>query len=178
MSDSPRLLLCTSSYSCWRWPCNASRRHLKTRSSLASVHWTSDVERALVFGGSRNMDLIEREIKVSWEHRVFFTDHVFDPVNRVLREVLAGGENGNFRKALVVVDGALAHAQSGLAEKIRKYFDAYRESVSLVCPPLVKSGGEQAKNSWSHVSEIHAAIDAHHIDRHSCLVTVGGGALL
>jgi 3-dehydroquinate synthase len=34
------------------------------------------------------------------------------------------------------------------------------------------------KSSWSHVAEILAAIDAHHIDRHSCLVTVGGGALL
>src|SRR2546430_2687965 len=124
------------------------------------------------------MDSIEREIKVSWEHRVFFTDYVFDPVNPVLRDVLAARENGNFRKALVVVDQSLAQAQSGVLGEISKYFAAHRDSLALVCPPLVTPGGEQSKSSWSHVAEIHTAIDRHHIDRHSCLITVGGGALL
>jgi 3-dehydroquinate synthase len=39
-------------------------------------------------------------------------------------------------------------------------------------------GGEQTKASWSAVAELHAAIDRHHIDRHSYLIAVGGGALL
>src|SRR5712691_11615045 len=122
------------------------------------------------------MDSIEREIKVNWQHRVLFTDHVFDPANPVLREVLDGQENGDPRKALLVVDEALAQAQIGLASNITKYFAAHHDSLALVCQPLIKPGGEQVKSSWSHVAEIHAAIDAHHIDRHSCLVTVGGGA--
>jgi 3-dehydroquinate synthase len=109
---------------------------------------------------------------------VLFTDHVFDSTNPILQTVLSGRENGVPRKALIVVDEALALAQPNLATDITKYFNAHRDSLSLVCPPLIKAGGEQAKSSWSHVAEIHAAIDAHHIDRHSCLITVGGGALL
>src|SRR2546428_10614527 len=39
-------------------------------------------------------------------------------------------------------------------------------------------GGERTKNSYFHVSEIHSQIDRYHIDRHSYVVGVGGGALL
>ena len=52
------------------------------------------------------------------------------------------------------------------------------DGVKLVCPPLVIEGGERAKNSPIHVAEIHSHIDRHHLDRHSYLIAVGGGALL
>jgi 3-dehydroquinate synthase len=42
----------------------------------------------------------------------------------------------------------------------------------------VIEGGERVKNSYFHVSQIQSAIEAHHIDRHSAVVAVGGGALL
>jgi 3-dehydroquinate synthase len=32
--------------------------------------------------------------------------------------------------------------------------------------------------SYFHVSEIHSQIERHHIDRHSCVLGIGGGALL
>src|SRR5207248_1889806 len=48
----------------------------------------------------------------------------------------------------------------------------------LVCPPIVIEGGERTKNSYIHVSEIHSDIDRYHIDRHSYVIGVGGGALL
>ena len=124
------------------------------------------------------MDSIEREINVSWNHRVFFTNHVFNPANPILAEVLSSGGNGSPRKAIFVVDEGLAKACAKLVTDIANYFAAHRNLISLPCPPLVRAGGEQVKSSWSHVAEILAAIDAHHIDRHSCLVTVGGGALL
>jgi 3-dehydroquinate synthase len=124
------------------------------------------------------MDSIERDIKVAWQHRVLFTDHIFDPTNMVLRDVLAGNGAGEPRKALVVVDKALTQAQVGVLTGITDYFAAHQDAVTLVCAPLVKPGGEQVKSSWAHVEEIHAAIDSHHIDRHSFLATVGGGALL
>ncbi len=124
------------------------------------------------------MDLIERDIKVNWRHRVLFTDHVFNRANPTLRDVLGSHGAGDRRKALVVVDEALAQSQAGLVIAITAYFAAHQEFLTLVCPPLIKTGGEEVKSSWSHVAEVHAAIDAHHIDRHSCLVTVGGGALL
>jgi 3-dehydroquinate synthase len=50
--------------------------------------------------------------------------------------------------------------------------------LELVCAPLVIEGGERVKNSYFHVSEIQSAVDKHHIDRHSYIIAVGGGALL
>jgi 3-dehydroquinate synthase len=50
--------------------------------------------------------------------------------------------------------------------------------LKLVRPPLLVCGGESAKNSPTIINEIHAHLDRHHIDRHSYLIAVGGGALL
>ena len=124
------------------------------------------------------MDLIERTIQVSWQHRVLFTDHVFDPANSTLRDNLSRDEQGSPRRALVVLDEALAAAQPNLSAAIENYFRAQPDGATLVSPPLICKGGEQSKASWSSVSEIHDAINRHHIDRHSYLIAVGGGALL
>lgn len=124
------------------------------------------------------MDLIDRTIQVSWQHRVLFTDHVFDPANSTLRDNMSRDEQGSPRRALVVLDESLAAAQPKLGAAIEDYFKANPGTATLVALPIICQGGEQAKASWSSVSEIHAAIDRHHIDRHSYLIAVGGGALL
>lgn len=124
------------------------------------------------------MDSIERSIQVNWQHRVLFTDHVFQPANLTLASTLVGSTSTTLRKTLVVVDETLASAQSGLAGEISAYFAAHPNRLRLVCPPLVMPGGEPAKNSWENVSELHKAIENWHIDRHSYLIAVGGGALL
>ena len=121
------------------------------------------------------MDSIERTIQARWEHRIFFTEAVFDPANLVLRDILAGPRRS---KALVVVDETLAAAQPGLIPVIPRYFAAHEPALHLASAPLVCHGGEQAKNSWENVAQIHRAIDRDHLDRHSYVVAVGGGAML
>ena len=76
------------------------------------------------------------------------------------------------------MDEALCRAQPGLAEQVRVYFDRHGERLNLVCNPMQFEGGERTKNSYFHVSEIHSKIEMHHIDRHSYVIAVGGGALL
>src|SRR5437667_7760069 len=124
------------------------------------------------------MDLIERAIQVSYRHRVYFTRRVFDPANPVLKEVLANAENKEQHKVFVVLDESLARARPELARNIEAYFSAFSEPLKLVCAPFVIEGGERTKNSYFHVSEIHSHIDRYHIDRHSYVVAVGGGAIL
>src|SRR5262249_18831522 len=58
------------------------------------------------------------------------------------------------------------------------WFSHHGDTLTLVCPALIIEGGERTKNSYFHVSEIHSQIDRYHIDRHSCVIAVGGGALL
>lgn len=124
------------------------------------------------------MDLIARTIQVSWPHRVAFTDHVFDRANVTFRSLLCSDGSEVARRVLVVVDAAVAAAQPGLLSAITDYIRSAGKEITLARPPLVMPGGESTKASWSAVAALHQAIDENHIDRHSYVVAVGGGALL
>ena len=121
------------------------------------------------------MSVIQCSIQVGWQLRVFFTENVFAPDNPVLRDALA---DIGPRKALVVLEDSLAQALPGLGRQIETYFSAHAPQVRLVHPPLFACGGERAKNSTTLVSEIYSQLHRHHLDRHSYLIAVGGGALL
>jgi 3-dehydroquinate synthase len=123
------------------------------------------------------MPSCERTIQVSYRHQVYFTENVFDPANIVLRDVLLENKTRERHKVLVVLDEALAQTQPFLSRQIEAYF-VRNPKLLLVCPPVVIEGGERTKNSYFHVSEIHSQIDRFHIDRHSYVLAVGGGALL
>lgn len=100
---------------------------------------------------------------------------MFAADNPLLAEILADRAP---RKALVVLEDSLAQAQPELEHQIQILFAARRAAVQLVRPPLFVCGSESAKNSPIIVNEILAYVDRHHIDRHSYLIAVGGGALL
>jgi len=121
---------------------------------------------------------IERTVAVSWRHQVFFTQNVFDAENATLRDVISDNEEREPRKTLIILDESLAKAQPTLVQQIQVYFRTHADKLDLVCPPIVIEGGERTKNSYFHVSEVHSQIDRHHIDRHSYLICIGGGALL
>jgi 3-dehydroquinate synthase len=121
------------------------------------------------------MSVLECSIQVNWQLRVFFTEDVFAPANLTLKTALADAAP---RKVLVVLEDSVAQAQPNLSHQIENYFSAHAEKLQLVCPPIHIAGGERAKNSDEFVAEIHSKIDRHHIDRHSYLIAIGGGALL
>jgi 3-dehydroquinate synthase len=121
------------------------------------------------------MSVIQRSIQVGWQLRVLFTENVFAPDNLVLKDVLADAAP---RKVLVILEDSLAQMLPELAHQIEEYFSWYTGNLKLVHPPLLVHGSETAKNSSTLVSELHTHIHRHHIDRHSYLIAVGGGALL
>src|SRR5947207_10581381 len=100
------------------------------------------------------MSAIERSIQVGYQLRVHFTRNVFDAANPILETVLGEKNSRAARKAIVVLDEALASARPELAAQIEAWFAAHASIVKLVCPPLVIEGGERTKNSDFHVSEI------------------------
>ena len=124
------------------------------------------------------MTSIERTIQVSFRHQVHFTEDVFSRENPVLRDVLCQDDERRPAKALVVIDESLSLARPELAKRIETYFAAFPGKMKLVCAPLILEGGERTKNSYFHVTEIHSHVDRYHIDRHSYIIAVGGGALL
>ena len=123
------------------------------------------------------MSLIERTITISFQHRVHFTKNVFGLGNSMLKEVLTG-EHGQVPKVLVVLDESLHLAQPALAQQIETWFKSHAEVANLVCAPFILEGGERVKNSYFHVSEVQSQLDRYHIDRHSYVIALGGGALL
>jgi 3-dehydroquinate synthase len=130
------------------------------------------------------MSLIERTVEISFRHRLYFTRHVFAPGNELLSNILQDSSNllelssRQVPKVLMVIDESLHVAQAKLARNIESYFADRSGKLNLVCPPIVLEGGERVKNSYFHVSEIQSHIDRYHLDRHSYVVAVGGGALL
>ena len=121
---------------------------------------------------------IDRTISVNWHHQVLFTQNVFDAENPTLRDTLVDGESREARKTLFILDEALALAMPTLVSEIEAYFKTHSDSLNLVCPPIVMEGGERTKNSYFHVSEVQSYVDRYHVDRHSYLICVGGGAIL
>ena len=121
------------------------------------------------------MALIKRSIQVAWQLRVYFTENVFAPDNPTLRDILT---DATPRKVLIVLEDSLAQAQPQFERQIAHYFAAADGRLQLVRSPMFVAGGESAKNSPTLITEIHSHIHKHHVDRHSYLVAVGGGALL
>ena len=121
------------------------------------------------------MSAIQRFIQAGWQLRVFFSENVFASDNPVLSDALA---DAGPRKVLVVLEDSLAQAVPGLDSRIIQYFTDHAAQLRLVRPPLFVCGGEKAKNSTSLVGELYSQIHRHHVDRHSYLIAVGGGALL
>jgi 3-dehydroquinate synthase len=121
------------------------------------------------------VSLIKRSIQVAWPLQVFFTDHVFAAENPLLRDLL---KDTTPRKVLVVLEDSLAQAQPQFEHQIAQYFSPANESLRLVRLPLFLAGGERAKNSQTIIQNLYSHIYRHHLDRHSYLIAVGGGALL
>ncbi len=112
------------------------------------------------------------QIPVLFKHRIVFTRNAFAPGNPVLAEILAEGRG---RRALVFIETSVAAAWPGLAAAIPAYF----QPLEVACCGIIElPGGEAVKADDTVVRQVWQAIDAHHIDRHSYVLAIGGGAFL
>jgi 3-dehydroquinate synthase len=109
---------------------------------------------------------------VTFKHRVVFTRHAFATENPALAEILA---EGGGRRALVLVETAVAGASTELLRQIREYF---QHTAVTLADVATLPGGEAIKADDAMVRDVWARIDAAHLDRHSYLLVIGGGAFL
>jgi len=112
------------------------------------------------------------QIAVSFTHRIVFTRDAFAPENARLAEIL---REGGGRRALVLIENAVAAAWPALAGEIEGYFTG---KDTACCGLHILPGGESAKANDELAREIWKLIDKTHIDRHSYLLAIGGGAFL
>ncbi len=115
------------------------------------------------------------QFRVPFRFDVFFTQHVFNPANNLLREVLNHGAPENL---LVVIEEHIVASMPALIDDVRAYFSHTESGVELVAEPVIFAGGESLKNSFLPVEQLHALVERHGLSRHSYLAAIGGGALL
>ena len=112
------------------------------------------------------------QIPVRFKHRVCFTRGAFAPGNRLVAEIL---EEGGGRRVLVLVEEAVMAAWPELGREVEGYFaDLGFDWRGL----RVLAGGEAVKADDALVRRVWEEIDAEHIDRHSYVLAIGGGAFL
>jgi 3-dehydroquinate synthase len=115
---------------------------------------------------------------VPYTYPVYFTERLFDPANSVLRETLTNLEPDRRHLCLVFVDDGIAAVRPGIAGEIEAYAKANATHIELAAAPFIVPGGEKIKNELFHIEWMQGLVQEHHIDRHSFIIVVGGGAVL
>ena len=119
------------------------------------------------------MSRYDFQIPLTFKHRIVFTRDVFGTGLRDLAEVFtdATGE----KRGLILIEDAVARAWPGLESAAR---EGMRSIGFEIAGLAVLPGGEQVKSDDALVREVWRLIDAAHLDRHSYIIAIGGGAFL
>jgi 3-dehydroquinate synthase len=124
-----------------------------------------------------SLPVLEQQFEVAFRYEVHFTKGLFQPDNPLLAQVIAPAAETSAKKMLVVVDGGLLPHYPQLLSQIEAY-SQYHPCLILPIAPLVVTGGEAAKNDPLLIEQLHRAMDAIGLCRHSYVVAIGGGAVL
>ena len=123
------------------------------------------------------MQNIDIDFSVPFVHRLRFTGDVFGDDRGVLWDLLeASGPDP--AKLQVWLDGDVAEAIPGLAERCERLLSERPDRVALARPPLRLPGGEACKNDPELVDRMLAEMNADGLDRRSYVIVIGGGAVL
>jgi 3-dehydroquinate synthase len=111
------------------------------------------------------------------EYPVIFTRDVFADNNAALADAIARLEPARRHRFVAIVDAGVAARWPQLATSIEAYAVHHAERLALAAPPWHIPGGEPAKDRavlerlWERLAELR-------LDRHACVVAIGGGAAL
>ena len=119
-----------------------------------------------------------QRFSVPYDYPVYFTQQLLDPDNPVLRDVLCRVEPDKRHRCLVFVDDGLLSVCPDLMDEIAAYAHRHASHIDLVAEPIPVPGGERIKSDMHFVEQMQQNLVDHHIDRHSYVIAVGGGAVL
>jgi 3-dehydroquinate synthase len=123
-------------------------------------------------------EVLRQQFEVPYRCDVHFTHNALAPGNLILRDAIAGGEAYKPTRVLVVVDSGVAQTHPQLLDEVQRYAKAHSDALDLAGETIVMPGGERVKNDRRWLDETLREIDARHICRQSCVIAIGGGALL
>lgn len=117
--------------------------------------------------------MLEFSIPLTFRHRAFFTRDIFHAENHTLRVAIDSQDIAS-KRILCVIEQEVAASNPQLVAEAKSYFGKLTEQTTVV----TLHGGEHVKNSSELVDQIHHLVNTHHIDRHSYVLCLGGGAFL
>jgi 3-dehydroquinate synthase len=123
------------------------------------------------------VERIQQRFSAAFEYEVVFTRDALDPSNAVLVESLSRAEPTRQHSVLAVLDEGLESAWPELRGWLVSYFAFHNERIALRGPPETIPGGEAAKNDTAIIDRLHALFHRQHLDRHSFVLILGGGAV-
>ena len=122
-----------------------------------------------------------QRFSVPFEFPVVFTEGLFSPDNPALRDVLCRLEPAKRHRVVIFIDDGLLGpdpAHKPLLEAIAAYALRHADVMELACPPVPVPGGEKIKAELHFVESFQKILFDLHIDRHSFVIAIGGGAVL
>ncbi|MCX6845901.1 MAG: iron-containing alcohol dehydrogenase [Verrucomicrobia bacterium] len=119
------------------------------------------------------MSRYDFQIPLTFKHRIVFTRDAFGTGLRDLADLFA--DAAGEKRGLILIEDAVARARPGLESGAR---EGLRSIGFEIADLAMLPGGEQAKSDDALVREVWRLIDAAHLDRHSYVVAIGGGAFL
>lgn len=119
------------------------------------------------------MSRYDFQIPLTFKHRIVFTRDAFGAGLRDLADLFA--DAAGEKRGLILIEDAVARAWPGLESGAR---EGLRSIGFEIAGLAVLPGGEQVKSDDALVREVWRLIDVAHLDRHSYVVAIGGGAFL
>lgn len=119
------------------------------------------------------MSRYDFQIPLTFKHRIVFTRDAFGAGLRDLADLFA--DAAGEKRGLILIEDAVARAWPGLESGAR---EGLRSIGFEIAGLAVLPGGEQVKSDDALVREVWHLIDVAHLDRHSYVVAIGGGAFL
>jgi 3-dehydroquinate synthase len=116
------------------------------------------------------IESIDASFSVSWKQRLRFTDDSFsdDTLNALLHEC-------NPVQLLIVVDLGVKTSNPTFIDAL----DTWLSTIEIKHHgPITVDGGESAKNDMLVVEQVLAEINQNNLCRKSCILVIGGGAVL
>jgi 3-dehydroquinate synthase len=120
----------------------------------------------------------QQRFSVEYDYPVYFTERVFGIGNPAFCDALARKEPNKRHRFVVFVDENVAAYRPDLMSDIAAYAQHYAQKLELVAQPETLPGGEAVKNDPALVERLQRRLVELAIDRHSCVVGIGGGAVL
>lgn len=122
--------------------------------------------------------VIDQRFAIELAYPVVFTRGICRADNGDLAWAIRRLEPARRHPILALVDDGVDAAWPSLRTDLQAWVAARGESLRLVEDPLVVPGGEACKNDPALVPDLQRRFQRAHLDRHSVVLAIGGGAML